>query len=120
MSNDTPAVIANGGSFDFGSIKYTLSPARTFTINNTGTVGDLKLLSTPRVVVSGADASFFQVTQPVTDTIVPGGNTSYQITFNPSNVNTAGLRTAFVSVYSNDADMPVHSFEVRGSWEFRI
>ncbi len=90
----------------------------SFTINNIAAVGegDLHLKSTPYVIVSGTDASFFSVTtQPVSGTIAPTGFQTFAITFNPSESTVTGLKTAQVSIFSDDPDTPVYTFTVQGT-----
>lgn len=109
--------VANGGTIDIGSHKYNTSYQHSFNVNNTGTAGVLTLKSNPHVIVSGTDASFFTVEladQPAT-TIGHGGSSTFKITFNPTNSSSAGLKTATVSVYSDDVNTPVYSFTVTGT-----
>ncbi len=114
VRNDTPADLPTGGNFDFGNVKYTLSPERQFTIHNKGTHGDLHLKSSPNVIVSGADAGYFSVTQPANSAIAPGLSEPFSIKFNPSNSTSVGEKTATVSIYSDDVDTPVYQFTVKG------
>lgn len=90
----------------------TSSVTRTFTIRNTGTT-DLTLTGSPRVTISGAHAADFTVTtQPSTATIAASGSTTFIITFNPS---AAGLRTATVTVATDDADESTYNFDIQGT-----
>ncbi len=98
IPHDTTDVsIATGTDFGQAAVEGG-SVTRTFTIKNTGSV-DLKLTGNNRVALSGGQAKEFSVTQPDTDTIPPGGSTTFQVTFDPAN---PGIRTTRVQIASND------------------
>ena len=84
---------------------------RTFSLGNIGNAA-LQLGGSPRVVISGADASSFTViTQPTAP--VPGpGSVNFQIRFGPQ---TVGTKAATVTIASNDADEPTTTFGIRGT-----
>jgi hypothetical protein len=97
---------------DFGvSLLAGQQVAHTFTIRNTG--GDaLTLSGSPRVAISGANAADFTVTtQPATGSISGGGSTTFVVTFDPSAI---GLRTATVTILSDDANEATYNFNVQG------
>jgi len=97
---------------DFGSadlIGQTI--VQTFTIHNTGSIG-LNLTGTPQVTISGANASDFTVTSQPSSTVTSGGSTTFQITFDPS---AGGLRTAIVTIASDDDDEGTYDFAIQGS-----
>ncbi len=85
--------------------------ARTFTITNVGSAL-LSLNGTPRVTLSGMDASDFSVTQLPDASLPVGGSTSFQIAFNPLLL---GTRTAQVTVASDDFDQGVYQFSIAGT-----
>ncbi len=98
IPHDTIEVSLATGT-DFGMAQIGGTPVtRTFTIRNTGSV-DLKLTGKNLVATSGGQAGEFKVTQPETDTIAPGGSTTFQIRFEPAN---PGTRTTRVQIASND------------------
>jgi hypothetical protein len=84
---------------------------RTFTIQNAGTAA-LSLSGTPVVAVAGAHASDFTVTQPTMTSVAAGGSTSFSVMFAPS---AAGLRSATLSISSNDADQTPFTFALQGT-----
>jgi len=88
------------------------SVTRTFTIRNTGGTS-LTLGGNPLVVISGANAGDFAViTQPATSVIAGAASTTFTIAFNPS---AAGLRTATVTVVSDDSDEATYDFAIAGT-----
>jgi LPXTG-site transpeptidase (sortase) family protein len=82
----------------------------TFTIWNTGT-GPLNLTGAPPVHVSG-DLDFSVMSQPTTPVASGGGSTTFVVRFNPG---VLGLRTATVSIASNDTDENPYNFAIQGS-----
>lgn len=94
---------------DFGSIPVpTGTVTRTFTLQNTGTED----LSITNVVIGGADAADFFMSGAPSTPVAPGASTTLQITFDPS---VEGLRSATVTVNSNDIDSPAYTFAVQGT-----
>jgi uncharacterized repeat protein (TIGR01451 family) len=99
---------------DFGSKDVlTGSTIHTFTIINPGS-GSLLLTGTPMVALSGTHAGDFLVsTEPASATVAPdSGTVTFDITFNPTGV---GLRTALVSIASNDADENPFTYSIQGT-----
>ncbi len=97
---------------DFGRASVAGGVAvRTFTIQNLGGA-DLLLTGTPKVVVGGANAADFAVTQPLVASVTGGGNTAFQVSFAP---NLTGLRTATLTVASSDADEGAYDFAIQGT-----
>lgn len=98
---------------DFGSISAASGTvSRTFTIANTGT-GNLNLIGTPGVEVSGTNAADFNVTvQPGSPVVGPSGTTTFTVAFDPSAV---GLRTATLSIANNDSDEDPYDFAIQGT-----
>ncbi|HOL66453.1 MAG TPA: choice-of-anchor D domain-containing protein, partial [bacterium] len=108
-NGDTTPSTADGT--DFGNaVDVPGSVTHTFTIQNLGTA-DLNLTGTPRVVISGAHATDFAVTSQPSSPVVPGGSTTFQVTFQPIE---RGLRTATVSIANNDADENPYTFAIQG------
>jgi alpha-tubulin suppressor-like RCC1 family protein len=81
----------------FGSLATGTTAARTFTVKNSGT-GNLTGLG---ISFSGADAADFSVTASPTAPVVPNGETTFMVTFEPTS---GGPKTATLSLTSNDAD----------------
>ncbi len=97
---------------DFGNVYTTGGTlARTFTIRNTGSTG-LNLTGTPKVLVSGANASDFTVTTQPTSPVAAAGTTTFVVTFNPS---ANGLRSATLSIANSDPDENPYDFAVQGT-----
>ena len=88
---------------DFGT-----NVTRTFTIRNIGSA----LLTLGTVMISGVDASDFTVTTETSGSVAIGSSTSFVITFNPSSV---GLKTATVSIDTNDTDENPYTFDIQGT-----
>lgn len=106
VNNDTTPSTAD--YTDFGSINEASgSLARNFTIQNTGTA----TLGSVSVSVIGTNASDFTVTTIPATSVAAAGNTTFQITFNPSGL---GTRNATVRVVSNDPDENPYLFAVTG------
>lgn len=99
---------------DFGSVLVVSgNNANTFTIQNLGTLTNLNLSgASPYVTLSGAHAADFAVTAIPSATIAGSSNTTFEITFDPSAL---GLRTATVSIASNDSDENPYTFDVQGT-----
>ncbi|MCX2740613.1 IPT/TIG domain-containing protein [Pontibacter anaerobius] len=105
--------VPNGGTYSFGGYDIgTSSGAKTFTIGNTG-LGTLYLTGSPKIAISGAHSSDFSINQNLTtSSIAPGGNTSFEISFNPS---ASGVRTATISIANNDGDEAPYTFTLNGT-----
>ena len=93
-----------GGAVDGGSV------TRTFTIQNTG-IADLNLTDNPRVTIGGTHAADFTLTSDASTPIAAGGQTTFQITFDPI---APGLRQATISILNNDADENPYNFSIQG------
>ncbi|UBM58001.1 choice-of-anchor D domain-containing protein [Marinilongibacter aquaticus] len=97
---------------DFGSQNVSSGTVtRTFSIENTGTAS-LALSGNPKVEIGGTNAADFTVGSQPDSPLPPSGNTTFQITFDPS---AAGLRTAEVSIANNDADENPYTFAIQGT-----
>ncbi len=75
----TTTSIADGGAFDFGSVRIGDTKDVVFTIENTGD-GDLDL-TTPLTVTG---AGFSVISQPVSDPVPASGSTDFTIRFEPT------------------------------------
>ena len=105
----TTVSAANGT--DFGP-QYVGTPSHQamFVINNFGSQ-QLSLTGSPRVVVSGPAASDFLVTEQPDEHIGAGTLTTFRVSFTPS---TTGVRSATLSIASNDSDEGTFSFAISG------
>lgn len=97
---------------DFGNVNVTSgSLVRTFTIENLGSANLTISGSNPYVSISGA-TSDFSVTSAPSNSIGPSSSTTFQVTFNPT---TTGLRSATVTITSNDDDEGTYTFAIQGT-----
>jgi uncharacterized repeat protein (TIGR02543 family) len=97
----------------FGSVSTSSGTiSRTYTIYNLGD-GNLTLTgSSNKVTVGGTHSSNFTVTQQPSSPIIPGGSTTFTVTFDPS-VN--GLRTATLSILNDDSNETPYNFSIQGT-----
>ncbi len=97
---------------DFDSVNVSSGTVvRTFTIDNLGT-DNLNLTGTPKVTLSGTNAADFTVTTQPASPVAASNTTTFVITFDPSAV---GLRTASVSIATNDSDENPYTFAIQGT-----
>ena len=97
---------------DFGSADIASDTVvRTFTINNTGSA-NLTLSDTPIIAVGGTNAADFTVTADATTPVAASGNTTFQVTFNPS---ATGVRSATLSIANDDSDENPYNFSIQGT-----
>jgi len=83
---------------DFGNVDIIIGATNIFTIQNTGTT-PLNLTGIlPYINISGINAADFTLTANPTSPIIAGGNTTFNITFNPGAL---GLRTATITIANN-------------------
>lgn len=109
-AGDTTPSMTDGTDFGPPAI-YGATVVRTFTIINNGGA-DLNLTGSPIVSLSGPHASDFTVTQQPSSVVAQQGQTTFQITFQPSGL---GQRTATVTIANNDADEGSFEFTIQGS-----
>jgi hypothetical protein len=99
----------SGDDTDFGLLALGSSGGvKTFRIENNGDA-DLTLGS---VALQGAQAADFSITQTPDSSIEPGAFSTLEITFLPTAL---GLRSATVSIPSNDPDSSPFSFAIAGT-----
>ena len=97
---------------NFGGAEATVqSVVRTFLIANDGT-GLLALTGAPAVQIGGSGAGDFSVVVQPAVSVAGGGSVSFQIMFAPT---VPGLRTATVSIVSDDADEASYQFAIQGT-----
>lgn len=99
---------------DFGTILAASgNKTNTFTIQNLGTATNLNLIgASPFISIGGTHSGDFSVTAIPTSTIAANSSTSFEITFDPSAL---GLRTATISITSNDIDENPYTFDIQGT-----
>lgn len=99
------------GGTDFGGVRTGNNLMTSFTIANIGNA-PLDLTGAPRVAVIGPDAASFSVTlQPGGAPVAGGSATTFSLRFAPTGM---GIKSALVSILSNDPDEPVTTFSVTG------
>jgi hypothetical protein len=103
---------------NFGSaVANTLDEAghqsRNFLIINDAKVAGQNLVLQPPIKVSGTNAGDFAVvTQPSISTVGPGSSVSFEVTFSPKGL---GVRTATLTIDSNDQAVPAYNIAVSGT-----
>lgn len=95
-------------STDFGNVVITASKSDTFRIHNSD-VTNLNIFGSS---ITGTDASMFVITVSPTSPIATGDSTDLVITFSPTS---AGLKTATVNIFSDDADENPYTFAIQGT-----
>ncbi|MGB0430857.1 MAG: choice-of-anchor D domain-containing protein, partial [Bacteroidia bacterium] len=96
---------------DFGNVEVIRTKeSRVFQIQNTGN-GQLNLTGTPRVQISGTNASDFKVVAQPNAAISSSNSVTFTINFDPSSF---GQRNATVTIVNNDADEDNYSFDITG------
>lgn len=111
VNNDLLADAADGTNFGNQQVAVATA-ARTFTVQNVGDM-TLTLSGTPLVSIGGTNAADFTVTvQPASATVAAAGQTTFQVRFTPSAV---GVRTATVTITSDDADEATYVFGLQGT-----
>jgi hypothetical protein len=102
-------VTPNGGSYNFGNIALCSSNSAVFTLQNTG--GNLNLTNTPKIQISGTDASCFSLTTDASSPVAPNNSTSFTVKFTPTDT---GTKTATVSIAYNGTNSP-YTFTITGT-----
>ena len=119
VNNDTtPSII---DATDIGSVSINTPQSVVFSIynikggfppTNRGKLF-LKLVSATYVTISGTDASMFTLSVAPTSPINPaGGVSTFTIDFTPTS---SGVKTATLTIYSNDADENPFTFAIQGT-----
>ena len=103
---------------DFGSVVATEHPTlhspksrRVFLVKNRG-AAVLQLSGDPRVQITGPEASDFMVLSQPDRQVGPGCLTTFHVWFQPKGT---GVRTATLTIKSNDAQAPSFSFAIQGT-----
>jgi hypothetical protein len=88
---------------------FTVPVTRSFVIENTGTA----TLNIGSIQITGANAADFSVTANPSSTVAGNSSTNFTISFNATGA--AGLKSATVTVNSDDADELTYSFAIEGT-----
>jgi hypothetical protein len=92
---------------EFGDLPRGSNVEHTFTIENPGTA--LLTITAPINLTGSSD---FTVTQQPATSVEPNGSTSFKVEFAP---NSAGLKTANISINNNDAYENPYNFKIQGT-----
>ena len=85
----------NVSTNNFGSVVVGTNTSLTFTVTNTGSAN----LTGLSVAVEGVNSNMFTVTTNPATSVIPGGSTTFTVSFAPTN---AGVQTAALQIASND------------------
>ncbi len=108
--NDGDTTPATTDGTNFGSMTVVAgSVIHSFTIHNAGS-GTMPL-TISGVTITGTNAADFTLTQSPTSPVAVNGQTTFQITFNPSGT---GTRTATVNIANNDSNESPYDFAISG------
>lgn len=111
--------IASGNTYTFtpNQPSGTSSAAVTFTIENLGQA-DLILSGTPKIAISGANASEFTVNESSTTSTItgtgtaPNNTTTFTVTFSPTSI---GAKAAQLSIANNDSNENPYIINLAGT-----
>ena len=108
-NGDTTPSSTDNTDFGIASISNSSSET-TFTIDN---VGDeiIELLS---VKITGTNSQDFTITSTPSPTINLDSSTSFKVAFNPT---TQGIKNATIEISSENSDVELHTFAIRGTGE---
>ncbi|MFG6686142.1 PQQ-dependent sugar dehydrogenase [Mariniflexile sp. HNIBRBA6329] len=111
LNNDTNPSLSD--NTDFGSSSLGVNVVKTFEIQNTYPNGNPNKneLTINSISVSGTNAGEFLINSSIT-TISRNNSSTFTITFRPS---AAGLRTARVTISSNDPDENPYIYTIQGT-----
>lgn len=90
----------------------TTSAPKTFEIQNLGNANLVLTGASPYVFLGGANPGDFAISSAPATPVTPSTSSNFNITFTPT---AAGIRTATVTVYSNDADEATYTFNIQGN-----
>lgn len=107
-SGDTTPRTRDGTSF--GAVLLGQQVSRTFRIFNTGRK-PLNLSGTPRIRISGGAAADFVVVTAPPASVRRGASAAFTLRFT---AGAEGLRTATVTIFSNDPDERAYTFAIAG------
>jgi hypothetical protein len=106
----SPQISVSSASLNFGSVPVGESSSTTLTATNSGSAD----LIIRQITISGANAVNFttQNDRCTGTTLSPSQNCSLQVVFSP---NSAGSKSATLSISSNDPDTPTQTVSLSGS-----
>jgi endo-1,4-beta-D-glucanase Y len=104
--------VLSGTTYDFQNqqIQPAAGKTITFTIQNKG-FNTLNLTGTPRITVTGTNATDFVLTQSVPASLASNATATFTINFRPASV---GAKTATVTIPSNDPDEANYTYTITG------
>ncbi|MCG9873328.1 MAG: choice-of-anchor D domain-containing protein [Leptospiraceae bacterium] len=85
-----------------------------FSIENLGQA-TLNLTGTPRIAITGTNASDFALSAFSTSSVAAGSFTTFSVRFNPSLASGGNPKTATLSIPSNDPDEPTYTLILSGT-----
>ena len=106
---DSTPNAADQTDFGVADVDYGKN-THTFAIQNTGAT-DLRLTGTPKVVIGGSHTEDFVLVAEPSSPVSTGGQTSFQIRFNPGQI---GLRQAEAIISNDDSDENPYNFAIQG------
>ncbi len=97
---------------DYGGVDVSSgSLTKSYSILNVGN-GSLNLTGSPRIIIGGANAADFVVTAQPGSSIAGDSSTTFSVKFDPTG---SGLRTAVISIASNDGNEIPFTFTIVGT-----
>jgi hypothetical protein len=97
---------------DFGTRNVGTTTTLSYYVRNASGAGVLLLNGTPRVAISGAGASAFNVATTPVASLTGGGSSLMRISFSPT---TPGVYEALVTIANNDPTKNPYTFAIRGA-----
>lgn len=92
---------------DYGTTGVGASVTRTYFVFNSGSAN----LNLGAITFSGANPGDFSVSSPPIAIVAPGGNTSFNVTFNPAAI---GTKTATISIVNDDSNENPYEYNLVG------
>ncbi|MBI9103948.1 MAG: choice-of-anchor D domain-containing protein [Spirochaetales bacterium] len=119
VTQDTQDISSGTGSHGFGNVLTDgsggeISESADFIIENEGT-SDLNIAN---ITLSSGDVDDFVITDNTVTPILPGSTTSFAIQFDPLTTDASGLKSAVVSIITDDEDESPYIFSVNGRGTF--
>lgn len=108
VSGDIDPARTDGTSM--GTVSTLRSVTKSFVLKNTGHAS--LVMGTPRVTITGANAGDFVIVRDPSSSISRGRTSTFKIKFAPT---AEGLRTATVTISSNDSDEGTFTFDINGT-----